>query len=102
MKWLEKSRDIIRAGRPKEGNRSAGVRSKGESLPSKVQRLKLAEVFTNEIFEELLSVYARSGQLSDIFSLKIRDAVMICVSCFQNCYIEERWQLSSVFTVQET
>jgi hypothetical protein len=54
MKWLEKIRDIIRAGHPKEGNRRARVTSQGESLLSKGQRLKLAEVFTNEIFEKLL------------------------------------------------
>ena len=54
MKWLEKIRDIIRAGHPKEGKKRADVTSQGESLLSKGQRLKLAEVFTNEIFEKLL------------------------------------------------
>jgi len=88
MKWLEKILDIIRAGCPHEGNRRAHVISQGENLLSKGQRLKLAKVFTNEIFEELLSVYTCSGQLSVIDNLKIYNAVMICDSYFEGCRIK--------------
>jgi len=57
MKWLEKTRDIIRAGHPKEGHRRADVTSQGKSLLSKGHRLKLADVFTNGIFEKSVASY---------------------------------------------